>query len=256
VVTSTVCVLVILLHLRASFVIGLTLPLAALASFGVMGLLRALGLADVQTNVMSLAGVAISVGVLVDSSIVMVENGRHRLGLHHGDRPVGGDVRGVVLPACQTVGRPIFFSVLIMLLSFLPVFALGGMEGKMFRPLAFTKSFALAAVAALSVTLVPALCTIFIKGRLRADTDSWLVRSVLQVDRPILTYFLDRPAGLIWFVAVTFLVGLAPLGWRWLFLGTLLVSVSLSAFLTKTWRSRLVYVGSLVLVALAVDRWI
>ena len=92
---------------------------------------------------MSLAGIAISVGVLVDSSIVMVENAMHRLRDEFGDEPVRGDIRAVILPACQTVGRPIFFSVAIMLLSFLPVFALGGMEGKMFRPLAFTKSFAL-----------------------------------------------------------------------------------------------------------------
>src|SRR5262249_21740935 len=90
-ITATVCVLVILLHLRASFVVALTLPLAALGSFAVMDFLRALGVADIQTNVMSLAGIAISVGVLVDSSIVMVENVMHRLRLHFGDRPVRGD---------------------------------------------------------------------------------------------------------------------------------------------------------------------
>ena len=79
---------------------------------------------------MSLAGIAISIGVLVDSSIVMAENAMHRLREHFGDEPVRGDLRAIVLPACQEVGRPIFFSVVIMLLSFLPVFALGGMRGR------------------------------------------------------------------------------------------------------------------------------
>src|SRR5882672_4576844 len=128
----------------------------------------------------------------------MAENVMHTLKNHFGDEPVRGDVRPLVLAACQTVGRPIFFSVLIMLLSFLPVFALGGMEGKMFRPLAFTKSFALLAVAILAVTLVPALCTVFIRGRLRKEEDSWLLRSVTEVYRPVLDFFLDRPAGLAW----------------------------------------------------------
>ena len=95
-----------------------------------------------------------------------------------------GDVREFVLPACLAVGRPIVFSVAIMLLSFLPVFALGGIEGKMFHPLAYTKTFALAAVAVLAITLVPALCTIFIRGRLRSETENPLVRGVIEVYRP------------------------------------------------------------------------
>jgi Cu(I)/Ag(I) efflux system membrane protein CusA/SilA len=166
ILTATVCVLLVLLHLRTSFVIALTLPLSVLASFLTMWLLRRLGIADIQTNIMSLAGIAISIGVLVDSSIVMAENVMHRLHERFGARPVTGDVREIVLSACRTVGRPIFFSVIIMLLSFLPVFALGGIEGKMFRPLAFTKCFALVSVAVLAITLVPALCTFFIRGRL------------------------------------------------------------------------------------------
>src|SRR5207249_6455668 len=186
----------------------------------------------------SLAGIAISIGVLVDSSVVMAENVMHRLKEHFGDRPVRGDVRALVLPACQAVGRPIFFSVVIMLLSFLPVFALGGLEGKMFRPLAFTKSFALLAVAVLAITLVPALCTIFIKGKLRREHDSWLVRSVLQVYRPVLGYLLDRPAALVWFMGVTLLVGLAPLGSRWLFLGTLFLALVAGALVPQRWPAR------------------
>jgi Cu(I)/Ag(I) efflux system membrane protein CusA/SilA len=253
--TATLCVVLVLLHFRTSFVIALTLPLAVLASFTVMWLLRVLGVADVQTNVMSLAGLAISVGVLVDSSIVMAENVMHSLKERFGDAPVTGDVRPVVLAACRTVGRPIFFSVVIMLLSFLPVFALGGIEGKMFHPLAFTKSFALAAVAVLAVTLVPALCTIFIRGRLRGETDSWLVRGVVRAYRPVLDYSLRRPAALVWLVGVTFLVGLAPLGLPGVFLTCLLLFAAACARLTRTWATRGLAVAGLLLVALVADRY-
>jgi Cu(I)/Ag(I) efflux system membrane protein CusA/SilA len=253
VLTSTICVLVILLHARASFVIALTVPLAALASFAMMAALRSAGVADVQTNVMSLAGIAISVGVLVDSSIVMVENAMHALRSHFGDEPARGDVRPIVLSACRTVGRPIFFSVLIMLLSFLPVFALSGMEGKMFRPLAVTKSLALFAVAILAVTLVPALCTVFLKGRMRGERESWIVRSVIDVYRPVLSSLLDRPAPLVWVLGVTLVVGLAPLGIPWLFRATLLLALIAAGMSARTTRGRGLALGSLVLVAVAAD---
>ncbi|HZV03968.1 MAG TPA: efflux RND transporter permease subunit [Gemmataceae bacterium] len=250
IITATVCVLLVLVHFRTSFVIALTLPLSALASFLIMWFLRRLGIADIQTNIMSLAGIAISIGVLVDSSIVVAENVMHRLHEHFGDQPVTGDVREIVLSACRTVGRPIFFSVVIMLLSFLPVFALGGIEGKMFRPLAFTKCFALVAVAILAVTLVPALCTIFIRGRLRSEMDSWLVRGVISAYRPMLSFVLDRPVVIVWFVGVTFLVGLAPLGYRWLSLGMLAVALLGSLYAARRTRTRIAVVLTLVPIAL------
>jgi Cu(I)/Ag(I) efflux system membrane protein CusA/SilA len=255
--TATVCVLLVLLHFRTSFVIALTLPLAALASFLLMWLLRWLGIADIQTNIMSLAGIAISIGVLVDSSIVMAENVMHRLHEEFGDRPVTGDVRPIVLSACRTVGRPMFFSVVIMLLSFLPVFALGGIEGKMFRPLAFTKCFALVTVAVLSVTLVPALCTVFIRGRLRGEMDSWLVRGVILAYRPMLAFVLDHPVAIVWFVGVTFLVGLAPLttrwvwlGYRWAFLLVLALAVLGSVYAARRTITRIAVVLSLAIIAI------
>jgi Cu(I)/Ag(I) efflux system membrane protein CusA/SilA len=254
--TAAVCVLLVLLHLRTSFIIALVLPLAAGTPFAILWLLARLGVADVPTNIMSLAGIVISIGVLVDSAVVMVENVMHHLKLHFGDRPVRGDVRALVLAACQTVGRPIFFSVVIMLLSFLPVFALGGMEGKMFRPLAFTKSFALMAAALLTITVVPALCTIFTRGRLRGDEDSWLVRSMVQVYRPVLGYLLARPAALVWFLGVTFVVGLAPLGLRWVFLGTLFLALVSSALAARSWSGRIGAVASLILIALLAAEFI
>lgn len=256
VVTASLCVLLILLHVRTSFVIALTLPLAALSSFLIMAVLRHLGIVDIQANAMSLAGIAISIGVLVDSSVVMAENVMHRLHDRAGGLPVRGDTRDVVLPACLAVGRPIVFSVAIMLLSFLPVFALGGIEGKMFRPLAYTKSFALLAVAVLAVTLVPALCTVFIRGRLRSERDNPLVRGVIDVYRPVLSYMLDHPAVLAWIIGATFLLGLAPLGNRTLFLGTLAVAFTGTAALARRRRSMVLGPASLVVVALVADQLI
>ena len=222
---ATLCVLLVLRHFRTSFIIAATLPLAALMSFVIMSVLRGLGIVDIQTNIMSLSGIAISIGVLVDSSIVMAENAMTHLRREFGDRPVVGDVRPIVLAACRTVGRPIFFSVLIMVISFLPVFALGGIDGKLFRPLAFTKTFALIAVALLSVTLVPALCTICIRGRLRTESDSWIVRSVMEVYRPVLNFLLDHPTVMAWIISVTFLLGVTPIGHDGLFRATLLVAL-------------------------------
>src|SRR5262249_48177837 len=249
-VIAIACVLLVLLHLRTSLIIALVLPLAAGAPFVILWVLARLGVADVPVNIMSLAGIAISIGVLVDSALVLAENVMHHLKQYFGDGPVRGDVRALVLDACRTVGRPLFFSVVIMLLSFLPVFALGGMEGKMFRPLAFTKSFALMATALLTITLVPALCTVFIRGRLRGDEDSWLVRSMVQVYRPVLGYLLARPGPLVWFLGVTFVVGLAPLGLPWVFRGTLFLALVSSALAARSWPGRAGAVVSLVLIAL------
>ncbi|MEJ7593241.1 MAG: efflux RND transporter permease subunit [Planctomycetaceae bacterium] len=154
---ASVAILLILMHFRSVFVICVTLPLAVLFSFLMMWLLRTFGIIDIQANIMSLAGLTISIGILVDQAIVMTENATHHLKEHFGDQKVTGDIRELVIPACRTVGRPIFFSVLIMLLSFIPVFMLSGREGKLFHPLAFTKSFAMIGVAINSVTVVPAL---------------------------------------------------------------------------------------------------
>lgn len=256
IITSTVCVLLVLLHFRTSLVIALTLPTVVLSCFGLIWLGNALGWTAIQTNIMSLAGLAISIGVLVDSSIVMAENVMHELRRHFGDRPVRGDVRPIVLAACRTVARPMFFSVLIMLLSFLPVFALGGIEGKMFRPLAFTKCFALASAAALSLTLVPALCTVLIRGRLRSEQQSWLLRSCVEVYRPVLAHLLERPAPLVWVLGVTGLLATAALGSSAVFLATLLAALCACAWMARTATARLLTLASLVMVALLAERWI
>ena len=152
------------------------------------------------------------------------------------------------------MGRPIVFSVAIMVLSFLPVFALGGIEGKMFHPLAYTKTFALVAVAGLAITLVPALCTIFIRGRLRSEMENPLIRSVIEVYRPVLSYLMDRPAALAWVLGVTFLLGLAPLGSRPVFLATLFLAMVATALLSQRWLTAVLAAASLLIVALVADQ--
>src|SRR5437867_4699410 len=175
VLIASIAVFLILMHVRSVFVICVTLPLAVLFSFLQMWLLRKLGIIDVQANIMSLAGITISIGILVDQAIVMVENATHHLKEHFGDKKVTGDTREIVIRACRTVGRPIFFSVLIILISFIPVFALSGREGKMFFPMAMTKSLAMVGVALISVTVVPALIPTFIKRRLPDEEENWIV---------------------------------------------------------------------------------
>src|SRR5437763_5544675 len=143
----------------------------------------------------------------------MTENATHHLKEKFGDRKVTGDIREFVIRACRTVGRPIFFSVLIMLVSFIPVFALSGREGKLFHPLAFTKSFALVGVALISVTVVPALIQTFIQGRLRREDENWIVRSFINIYKPVLTWALPRRNFVMWAFAVLLVpaAGIFPL---------------------------------------------
>ena len=206
-IIASLAILLILMHFRSVFVICVTLPLAVLFSFLLMWVLRHTGIIDIQANIMSLAGITISIGILVDQAIVMTENATHHLKHHFGDRKVTGDIRELVIQPCRTVGRPIFFSVMIMLLSFIPVFMLSGREGKLFHPLAFTKSFAMIGVALISVTFVPALIPTFIKGRLRSEEENWIVRSFINIYKPLLTWALPRLNLVMWLFAALLLLG-------------------------------------------------
>ncbi|MBX9582374.1 MAG: efflux RND transporter permease subunit, partial [Gemmataceae bacterium] len=250
ILTATVCIVLVLRHLRTAFVVALTLPLAVFFSFGLADLLRQLGVVSVETNLMSLAGLAVSVGVLVDASIVMAENALHKLRQARGPL-VRGDTRAEVLAACREVGRPIVFSVLIILLSFLPVFALGGLEAKMFRPFAYTKSFAMLGVGLLAITLVPALCTVFVRGRLRSEDEVPLVRGLTRVYRPVLAYLLDRPVGIVWVVGLTLILGAAVLGNPYLLGGAAASAAGGCLWAASRTATRLLAAGSLGLVGLA-----
>ena len=191
IVIASIVIFLVLWHFRSAFVICVTLPLAVLIAFIFMYLFK------IPSNIMSLSGIAISIGVLVDSAIVMTENAYHRLHDHFKGAPVTGDTRELVIEACKVVGGPLFFSVVIMLLSFAPIFTLGGMEGKMFNPLAYTKTFALVGVALLGITLVPALLPTFVRGKLKGQEDVWLVRSFQNIYKPMLEFFLKHPDAIV-----------------------------------------------------------
>lgn len=260
---ATVAILLILWHFRSAFVICITLPLSVLFAFLLMWILRQLHIIDIQANIMSLAGITISIGILVDQAIVMTENATHHLTQHFGKEKVTGDTRELVIQACRTVGRPIFFSVMIMLISFIPVFALSGREGKYFHPLAFTKSFALLGVALISVTVVPALIPTFIKGRLRSEEENPIVRSFIRIYKPLLTWFLPRRNLVMWFFAALLILasGLFPLqailgmgasvtAWRVCFLVVVAFVIGLTVFFTRGARSQVVSFVSLAMLSL------
>ena len=253
-IIASLAILLILMHFRSAVLICMTLPLAVLVSFILMKHF------NVPSNIMSLSGIAISIGILVDQAIVMVENATHHLTAHFGPgKRIEGDTREIVIRACRTVGRPIFFSVLIILLSFVPVFALSGREGKTFHPLAFTKSFAMIGVALISITLVPALIPSFIKGRLRSEEESWLVRNLIGIYKPWLTWLMPRRNFAMWSFSALLIVGagLFPLdavigvAWRTCFLVTVAVTMSVTILLIVGWRWQLLSFVALGALALA-----
>jgi Cu(I)/Ag(I) efflux system membrane protein CusA/SilA len=260
---ASIAILLILMHFRSVFVICVTLPLSVLFSFLLMWLLRRFHIVDVQANIMSLAGITISIGILVDQAIVMVENATHHLKEHFGDQPVRGDTTEIVIRACRMVGRPIFFSVLIILITFIPIFAMSGREGKQFHPMAITKSLAMVGVALISVTLVPALIPTFIRGRLRSEEDNWIVRSFANIYRPMLTWALPRRNLVNWAFAVLLILaaGMFPIQalmglgashyyWEIAFFGILALVTFITVVLLHGWHWQVLGFASLVLIGL------
>src|SRR4051794_34712180 len=182
IIVALVC-LVFLLHARSALVAILTLPIGVLMAFVAM---HAIG---VGSNIMSLGGIAIALGAMVDAAIVMVENA-HK----HIERLQPGEPRGpAVLAAAAEVGPALFFSLLIITVSFLPVFTLEGQEGRLFKPLAYTKTFAMAGGALLSVTLVPVLMMAFLRGRILPEAKNPLNRIMIALYRPIIGAVLRVP---------------------------------------------------------------
>ena len=174
-VVALVCI-VFLFHARSALVAILMLPVGVLIAFVVM---RWLGL---NSNIMSLGGIAIAIGAMVDAAIVMIENAHKHL-----ERlEPGGSRLDAIIAACKEVGPALFFSLLIITVSFLPVFTLEAQEGRLFSPLAYTKTFAMAGAALLSVTLVPVLMWLFIRGRIPAEQRNPLVRVLIWGYRPVI----------------------------------------------------------------------
>ncbi|MDP3720367.1 MAG: efflux RND transporter permease subunit [Acidobacteriota bacterium] len=174
VIVTIVC-LVFLFHLRSALVVMIVLPLSVLLSFIAM---RYLGL---SLNIMSLGGIAIAIGELADAAIVLIENAHVRLAA----APKGSDRKQVIVDACKEVGRPIFFSLLLITVSFLPIFTLAGQAGKLFTPLAYTKTLAMFAAAILSITLAPPLMVLLLRGRFRTEATNPVSRVLRTLYRPV-----------------------------------------------------------------------
>ena len=174
-VIVTIICLVFLFHLRSALVVMIVLPLSVLLSFIAM---RYLGL---SLNIMSLGGIAIAIGELADAAIVLIENAHVRLAA----APKESDRKQVIVDACKEVGRPIFFSLLLITISFLPIFTLAGQAGKLFTPLAYTKTLAMFAAAILSITLAPPLMVFLLRGRFRTEATNPVSRVLSTLYRPV-----------------------------------------------------------------------
>ena len=207
-VVAVVC-FIFLFHLRSAFVAIISLPLGILAAFIVM---RYQG---VNANIMSLGGIAIAIGAMVDAAVVMIENVHKHLehwGHAHPGQRLQGEARWKVIgDSAAEVGPALFFSLLIITLSFVPVFTLEAQEGRLFSPLAFTKTYAMAAAAGLSVTLIPVLMGYLIRGRIPDEKTNPLNRLLIALYRPLLNGVLRMPKLTLALAAVVLVVSLWPL---------------------------------------------
>jgi Cu(I)/Ag(I) efflux system membrane protein CusA/SilA len=172
-IVSLVCI-IFLFHFRSSLVAIIMLPAAIIIAFIPMFYI------GLTSNIMSLGGIAIAIGVMVDAAVVMVENAHKRL-----EQSPNADRRQVVVAAAKEMGRPLFFSLLVTTVSFLPVFTLEAQEGRLFKPLAFTKTFAMFFAAFLSVTLVPVLMAWLVRGKIRPESKNPISRLLIRAYRPL-----------------------------------------------------------------------
>ncbi len=200
IVVALVCA-VFLFHLRSALVIVISLPIGILAAFIVMERM------GINANIMSLGGIAIAIGAMVDAAIVMIEN-VHK---HLEKEQVTDENRWEIMrQAAMEVGPPLFFSLLIITLSFLPVFTLQAQEGRLFAPLAFTKTFAMAAAAGLSITLVPVLMGYFIRGHIIPETKNPVNRLLIGAYRPLIQLVLKAPRSVLLVAVLLVIVGMWP----------------------------------------------
>jgi len=193
IVVALVCI-VFLLHVRSALVAILMLPVGVLMAFGAMKLL------GLGSNIMSLGGIAIAIGAMVDAAIVMIENA-HK---HLERAPAGSNRVEVLIAAASEVGPALFFSLLVITVSFMPIFTLESQEGRLFSPLAFTKTFSMAAAALLSITLVPALMILFVRGKIIPEHRNPINRVLIWLYRPIIKAVL-RAKGLVIILALAVL---------------------------------------------------
>ncbi|MGM0482141.1 MAG: efflux RND transporter permease subunit [Pseudomonadota bacterium] len=191
---AVVCV-VFLWHARSALIAVVTLPLSVLLAIWVMNSL------GISANIMSLGGIAIAIGALVDAAIVMIENAHkhlhHYQQTHNGAAATGKQRLRLVSEACTEVGPSLFFSLLVITVSFIPVFALQGQQGRLFEPLAYTKTLAMAAAAILAITLIPVLIALLVRGRIPSENRNPLTRSLIWMYRPLLNLTLRWPKVLV-----------------------------------------------------------
>ena len=194
-----------LLHFRSSLVVIFTLPTAVLAAMLVMHI------QGINANIMSLGGIAIAIGVLVDAAIIMVENSHQHI-LHNQLQPEGKQKPhwAVILESSKEVGPAIFFSLLVVVVSFLPVFALEQQEGRLFKPLAYTKTYAMAAGAILSITIVPVLMGYFVRGKMRKEEDNPFTKFLMTIYHPIVDFVIKRRWWVIVVAVVIVLITFIP----------------------------------------------
>ncbi len=199
VIVALVCV-VFLLHFRSALIAIIMLPVGVLMAFAAM---KALGLGS---NIMSLGGIAIAIGAMVDAAIVMIENAHKRL-----ERAAPHTPRlDILIDAATEVGPALFFSLLIITVSFLPIFTLESQEGRLFSPLAFTKTFAMASAALLSVTLVPALMVVFVRGKIVSEERNPINRALISVYRPIIRLVMNAKIPTILLAVGVLVVTILP----------------------------------------------
>ncbi|HEU0224559.1 MAG TPA: efflux RND transporter permease subunit [Steroidobacteraceae bacterium] len=200
IVVILVCA-VFLFHFRSSLIVIVSLPLGILAAFVIMQW------QGINANIMSLGGIAIAIGAMVDAGIVMIENVHRKL---EAAGEAVADRIALVREACGEVGPALFFSLMIVALSFLPVFALGAQEGRLFAPLAYTKTYAMLAAAVLSVTLVPVLITLLVRGRIRPEAANPVNRAAMAAYRPALALALSHPRAVVAVTGLLLLLTLWP----------------------------------------------
>lgn len=198
-IVALVCML-FLLHVRSALVAIVMLPIGVLIAFIAM---RALGM---NSNIMSLGGIAIALGAMVDAAIVMIENAHKHIEHSDGSR----SHRQLITDACREVGPALFFSLLIITVAFLPIFALEDQEGRLFKPLAFTKTFVMAAGALLSVTLVPVLMLLFVRGKIMPERKNPVNRLLIAVYRPVISVVLRHKTATLVVAALALIVTVWP----------------------------------------------
>ena len=198
IILVTLAHIIFLFHFRSILIVTLPLPLSILVSFLMM---RYFG---ISSNLMSLAGIAIAIGVLVDAGIVVTENCFRYLEQRKVDPRDRALVLETVREATKLVGRPVFFSMAIIVLAFIPVFALTGQEGKLFHPLAFTKTFAMVGATIISITFVPVLCTLLLGGKFHREEDNRVMRVLQRLYRPTLGWALGHRRATLGIAALLF----------------------------------------------------